>query len=370
MHSTGPDRYIESSMSLPEAGRAHRRVLILGRGGSHRTEAAIARGARALGHSVRLIDVSRWQRRLGALAGRYLRWRADSYAPDSVLLTRHAAALDQPTLEALVHGRGSALWFFDLVTKPHERIARLGRTVDRMFVTCPSQIELYQSAGVDWVGFLPLAADPALDRPARWASRRYRCEVSFVGSGDYAYRHQLLRAVAARFTLQIRGPGWEGVAGDLPVAGGEVRGRRFAQVVRGAAVSLGGHAFPAQSTEQACASNRMWKILGCGGFYLGPWMEGIDSLARGGEHCVWYDPAEEAVDLIHYYLQRPEKRSAIAQAGRLHVLEHHTYADRLALLLEGRAYPLDAATAPSSDVDGSPQLDQTGEGRRTLSSGG
>jgi hypothetical protein len=332
-------------MTPPEAGRARRRVLIVGRGGSHRIETAIARGAQELGHAVRLIDVSRWRARLGVLAGRLLRWRADSFAPDSVILMRHAAALDQPTLEALVDGRRSAFWLFDLVTKPHERIARLGRAVDRMFVTCPSQIELYQSAGIDSVQFLPLAVDPALDRPARWTSRRYRCEVSFIGSGEYPYRHQLLRAVAAKFKLQIRGPGWDDVAGELPVASGAVRGRRFAKAVRGAAISLGGHAFPTQSTEQACPSNNMWKILGCGGFYLGPWMEGIDSLARGGEHCVWYDPAEEAVDLIHYYLQRPETRSAIAVAGRRHVLEHHTYADRLALLLEGRGYDLEATAA-------------------------
>jgi hypothetical protein len=312
-----------------------------------------------LGHSVRLLDVSRWYRRLGALAGRFLRWRVDSFAPDTIILTRNAAALDQTNLEAIVRGRRSALWFFDLVSQPHERIVRLGRIADQMFVTCPSQIDLYRSAGIDWVGFLPQGVDPTRDRPARRVPRRYRCEVSFIGSGQYTYRHELLRAVAARFELQIRGPGWKDVAGHLPVVGGPVRGSQFPRVVRGAAISLGGHAFPSQRAEQACASNRMWKILGCGGFYLGPWVEGIDELARGGEHCVWYDPAEEALDLIHYYLQRPETRSAIAQAGRRHALEHHTYANRLALLLKGRAYSLNAINEGRSDRDHSPQLDQT-----------
>jgi hypothetical protein len=347
-------------MSLREAGQQRRRVLILGRRGSHRTEAAIARGVRELGHTVRLVDVSRAYRWLGAGAARLLRWRVDRFAPDTVVLTRYAAALDQATLEAVVRGRRSALWFFDLVGKPHERIVRLGQAADQMFVTCPSQIDLYRSAGVDWVGYMPQAVDPALDRPARWGRRRYRCEVSFVGSGQYAFRHQLLRAVAAKHKLQIRGPGWEDVGSDLPVAGGPVRGRQFARVVRGAAISLGAHAFPMQRAEHACASNRMWKILGCGGFYLGPWVEGIDSLARGGEHCVWYDPAEEAADLIGYYLQRPELRSAIALAGRRHALQSHTYAHRLALLLEGRGYSLDDTT-PHEDaaLELEPQSDQT-----------
>jgi hypothetical protein len=347
-------------MSIREAGQQRRRVLILGRSGPHRTETAIARGVRQLGHAVRMVDVTRWYRRLGAGAARLLRWRVDRFAPDTVILTRYAAALDQATLEAIVRDRRSALWFFDLVGKPHERIVRLGQAADQMFVTCPSQIDLYRSADVDWVGYMPQGVDPALDRPARWSPRRYRCEVSFVGSGQYPYRHQLLRAVAGRFKLQIRGPGWEDAGSDLPVAGGAVRGRQFARVVRGAAISLGGHAFPTQRTEQACASNRMWKILGCGGFYLGPWVEGIDSLARGGEHCVWYDPAEEAVDLIGYYLKRPELRSAIAVAGRRHALESHTYAHRLALLLEGRGYSLDdTALQADAPLELERQSDQT-----------
>jgi hypothetical protein len=276
-----------------------------------------------------------------------VRWRVDSFAPDTVILTRYAAELDGASLDAVVHGRHSALWFFDLVTQPHERIVRLGRVVDQMFVTCPSQADLYRMAGVDWVGFLPQAVDPVLDRPARWTRRRYRCEVSFVGSGQYPYRHELLRAIAGNFDLQIRGPRWERAPSDLPVVGGLVRGRQFARVVRGAAISIGGHAFPNQRTEQACASNRMWKILGCGGFYLGPWVEGIDQLARGGEHCVWYDPADEAVDLVRYYLRKPDARTAIARAGRHHALEHHTYAQRLALLLEGQKYPLEISESPA-----------------------
>ncbi len=334
-------------MNSREAARP-RRVVVLGRRGSHRTEAAIVRGLHALGHRVRLIDVPRWYRRLGARAGRMVRWRVDGFAPDTVILTRYAADLDGSSLEAVVHGRRSALWFFDLVTQAHERIIRLGRAVDQMFVTCPSQADLYRTAGVDWVGFLPQAVDPKVDRPARWSRRRYRCEVSFVGSGQYPYRHQLLRAVAANFDLQIRGPGWEGAPGDLPVVGGSVRGRQFARVVRGASVSIGGHAFPNQRSEQACASNRMWKILGCGGFYLGPWVEGIDQLARGGEHCVWYDPADEAVDLVRYYLRKSDSRVAIARAGRRHALDHHTYAHRLALLLDGQGYPLDPTEPPAS----------------------
>jgi spore maturation protein CgeB len=81
---------------------------------------------------------------------------------------------------------------------------------------------------------------------------------------------------------------------------------------------------------------------------VGPWVEGIDQLARGGEHCVWYDPADEAVDLVRYYLRKPDARATIARAGRRHAVEHHTYAHRLALLLEGQEYQLEAAEPPTA----------------------
>jgi spore maturation protein CgeB len=84
----------------------------------------------------------------------------------------------------------------------------------------------------------------------------------------------------------------------------------------------------------------MWKVMGCGGFYLGEWVEGIEALARDKEHCAWYRHPEQAVELVRYYLDHPDERSRIAAAGRRHALEHHTYAHRVRLLLEGRGYPL------------------------------
>ena len=316
------------------------RVVVFGDSGQHRTEASIARAVRTLGHGCMLIDPRGWQRRLGPLAGRGVRGLVRAYSPDVVILTRYAAALDDQTLAAVTAGRYAALWFFDLVEYPHERILRLGRAAGTMYVTCPSQIDLYRARGVPAVRFLPQAADPAIDRPVERTRSSFRCDVSFIGSGQYTYRHALLRRVAGICHLQIRGPSWDGVHGDLPVAGGPLRGQQFAQAVRGAALSLGALALPAQGCERACASNRMWKVMGCGGCYLGPRVPGIEHFARDGEHCVWYDSADHAVELVQTYLAAPAERTAIAEAGRRHTLAAHTYADRMRLLLEEQAYPI------------------------------
>ena len=315
------------------------RVVVLGAAGARRTEMAIVRAARTLGYPCRLVDVAGWHRRLGGLADALVVRLAVGFRPDAVIFTRQAQGLDAERVTELSAGRAGGVWYFDYAPSPAPELLALARAAGRLFVTCRSQVEAYRAAGVPEVLFLPQALDPAYDRPATRVPSRLRCDLSFVGSGQYPHRHELLRRLARVGKLQIRGPGWEG-ASDLPVAGGAVWGRRFAKVVAGAAISVGAHAVAGQERQTACDSNRIWKVLGCGGFYLGAWQPGSDQFARGGEHCVWYRDLDEAVALAERYLAAPAERAAIAAAGREHALGRHTYSHRLQLLLEGRGHTM------------------------------
>ena len=274
----------------------------------------------------------------GPWSGKLVRYRTDSFQPDFLILTRHAIELGEGVVRDILRARTAAFWYFDL--EPKAKVVQLGRLVERMFVTYFGQIEAYRSAGVQQVEFLPQGVDPELDIPASSAPAEYSCDSSFVGSGQSSYRYDVLRAVAAVSRLQIRGPGWESAPADLPVTGGPVHGKRLAQVICGAAISLGASSYPGQDSDRFSASNRMWKILGCGGFYLGRYVPGIESFAVDREHCAWYRSPAEAAELTRYYLAAPAERRRIATAGRAHALAHHTYARRLALLLQGKGYPL------------------------------
>jgi spore maturation protein CgeB len=108
--------------------------------------------------------------------------------------------------------------------------------------------------------------------------------------------------------------------------------------VSGAAISLGANAYQQQANWPRSLSNRMWKVMGCGGFFLGEEVAGSQHFARAGEHCDRYQSHEELRDRIHHYLANGDQRARIAAAGRAHTLAHHTYAHRLPLLLEGRGY--------------------------------
>ena len=314
------------------------RIVILGAGGAKKTEASIVRAARSLGHSCRLVDVVRWRRYAGSWSGPLVSYLTHSFEPDFLLLTRHAVELGEPALTRLLRGREAALWYFDF--EPREKVLSLGRMVGRMYVTCLPHVDYYHRAGVEEVRFLPQGVDPAHDIPADTAPPQYHCDASFVGSGQATHRYGVLRAVAAVSRLQIRGHGWKTAPADLPVLGGPVYGSRLRQVIRGASISLGANSQPAQDTERASVSNRMWKVLGCGGFYLGRRVDDIESFAKDGVHCAWYRDEANAAELTRHYLSQPEARDRIARAGRAHALSHHTYAHRLGLLLDRKEYPL------------------------------
>lgn len=313
------------------------RVLIIGAGGHHRTEASILRAIRSLGHDGRLIDVLAWDRRLGATGRAAARRLATRYRPDAVILTRHAHRLGGEFVERLMEGRVGGFWYFDFAPALPPAVMMLARAAGTLYLTCRSQVEVYRAAGVPRVRFLPQGVDPDLDTPIAAAPPEFHCDLAFVGSGQYRYRHELLQRLAAVGTLHIRGQYWD-ATGGLPVVGGPVHGRRFAAVVRGAAISVGAHASAQQACQEACASNRMWKVMGCGGLFLGPWMPGIDEFARHGEHCLWYENTDRAVSLAREYLARPDQRAALAAAGRAHALSEHTYAHRVRLLLDDRGW--------------------------------
>lgn len=325
-----------TSMTGPSAVR-YRRLAILGAWAPHRDEDAYARAARRLGLDCRVFDVLHWTQRIKSLAAPLIERSVERYQPDIILCTRHAWQLGATRLNRLFRNRASVMWHVD--AQPQPGVIELARLCGTLYLTCVAQRERYRAAGVGTVRFLPAAMEPDRDYPATDSPTTMRCDASFVGSGPYPYRWPVLQAVADACVLQIRGPGWRGIAPTLPVVGGPVHARRFAEVVRGAAVSLGASALPEQERDNPSASDRMWRVMGCGGAFVGSYVPGIERLARHGEHCLWFHSVDQCVELVRSLLADPDRRHAMAARGREHALAHHTYDQRMRLLLTGEEYP-------------------------------
>jgi hypothetical protein len=315
------------------------RILILGAGGRYRTEASIARAAKSLGHTATVVDALGWRRMLGPWSPKVIRWQFDHFQPEFVLCTRRAVSAGEEILRDILPLQPSALWYFDAAEPLPAQVVTLARLVPHVFATYGYQVEAFRKAGAAQSHFLPQGLDLHIDRPDATATPDERCDVSFIGSGQYPRRHAILKALATAVRLQVRGPYWEKSAPELPIAGGPVRGRNFARVVGGATISLGIDALPEQRQETlGGTSNRIWRVLGAGGLFLGEYVEGCESLAKHGEHVLWYRSAEEAVTLAKQYLGDKVGRRRVAAAGRAHALTFHTYGQRLNNILAGEGY--------------------------------
>ncbi|MEN6351779.1 MAG: glycosyltransferase [Syntrophomonas sp.] len=93
-----------------------------------------------------------------------------------------------------------------------------------------------------------------------------------------------------------------------------------------ARIILGLHSVDSSLTMM---SMRTFEILGCGGFYLTQWTPAIENYFTNHQHLVWTKSAEETVELVNFYLQRPDARERIARQGQQEVYEKHTYHRRL-----------------------------------------
>lgn len=81
--------------------------------------------------------------------------------------------------------------------------------------------------------------------------------------------------------------------------------------------------------EPGYTSNRLYNILASGGFCLTRHFPGIEDLFVNGQHLVWFNTAEEAVELAREYLAKPKKRAKIAAGGKALYDKAHTAGHRL-----------------------------------------
>lgn len=74
---------------------------------------------------------------------------------------------------------------------------------------------------------------------------------------------------------------------------------------------------------------RIWDILGSGGFVLSNYQSEIPEILKVGEHLELYGSLEELKDKCEYYLSHEKERKEIALAGFEEVAQNHTFTIRL-----------------------------------------
>lgn len=320
------------------------RILVLGSRRRWRIESCFARAFARAGHQTLLIDERRLARTIGrAATQRWVKFRADRFRPDFVLLTK-CLGLEIETVASLVRDRRSAAWYSDaqwfthIATNPDiGHIAAVAAQAQRFWI--PAFVDEWRALG--WNAHqLPLAADrdivPVPPDP------RLAADVAFLGTGYDPERAKFLIELARHLRLRVWGLGWEKWRDRLDWAGHPAEGRDFAVVCSSAALTLGICSSAARA--HPFYTDRAFLVMAAGGCYLGE--GGIDDsrMFADGEHCIWYHSLDDCIARAKHYLADAAARERIRVAGAAFVRAHHTYDERIQHFLTDAPYvsPLSA----------------------------
>jgi len=296
------------------------------------TPGQLANGLRAIGHDVRMIRYGFWKQFLGGwLLDRLLLTLARAWKADLVLVWKDCLSL--PLMAALGKSCMTVVYCVDWFHKPPGSICKRARLADLLLLSNSGQFDMYRSAGIEHVAYLPQGCDTEKYRPVPSAPDQFRSDVAFIGSPSRGNgRLDLLDMIDKEFNLKIWGPNWgEDGRRFRALFEQHVFPQQYARICRGARIILG---CDAAQDLALCFSNRVWLTLGCGGFYLTNNVPELETLFENHRHLVWYNSPEECLELIRYYLPREEERRRIAQAGLELVRSRHTYVHRAHELME------------------------------------
>ncbi|MFH1922005.1 MAG: glycosyltransferase, partial [Planctomycetota bacterium] len=171
---------------------------------------------------------------------------------------------------------------------------------------CEGARPIYMPEGFDKKFYRPMAVDQ--DIP-----------VSFIG-GAYGFRPSVIRALERnKIPIQVFGPGWNTRS---------VWGNEQVMIVNRSRINLGmgGIGYSERLTN---VKTRDFEIPGTGGgIYLTTFNPDLAQHFDIGREIVCYHSREEIVELIRYYLARPEEAREIARRGRQRCLAEHRWLHR------------------------------------------
>lgn len=230
-------------------------------------------------------------------------------------------------------GSKIVLWVTDLPQYlSFDTIKGTAHRYDHVFCAGTEHIELLQHAGITNLSWLSFGCDPELHTPVDLTQedeKRYGKDVAFVGA-CYPNRRQLLQQLT-NCDLGIWGPGWDGMPTGS-VTSGRVDRPEWIRIYTASKIVLVIH-FQDGITPCFQASPKIYEALACGSFVLTDRQADVFRSFQEGVHLAVYNDAVDLAEKVAHYLERPEERNKMAQAGRELVLNNHTYRHRIETII-------------------------------------
>lgn len=197
----------------------------------------------------------------------------------------------------------------------------------------PGQVADFRGAGIaaEW---LPLAFEPRLRAMIPEVPRDIA--ISFVGSFSdrYADRTQIVEAVAASSPLAT----WTADAAlldpsspILPTIRGVAWGRGMFEVLARSRMTINTHG---KIAGPSANNLRLYEATGMGALLVTDERANLGDLFDVGREVVTFRDAADCAAVVRYYADHPAEAESIAEAGQRRTLREHTWADRMARLVE------------------------------------
>lgn len=141
------------------------------------------------------------------------------------------------------------------------------------------------------------------------------------------FRYDLIMRVHGLFKTVVYGNGWPfGTEKRVPR-------QQYARVLRRANVNLGSNHYDVLRYYD----RRLFECMASGRAHITRYVPGMEKHFENGKHLVWFRSIKEGLNAIQNLLKYPEKREAIAAAGKKLVFEQHSFevrANQLQQILE------------------------------------
>jgi hypothetical protein len=209
---------------------------------------------------------------------------------------------------------------------------RRWRLYDLAVSSFPPTVSWFRARGVR-AELHRLAFDPAvLDGLAPAVPTR---PVTFVGSllPIHATRIAWLERVCQRMPVEVHTPDLQRLAPSSPIrrnARGPVWGTAMYQVLRESRITLNHHGDVLPHANNL----RLYEATGVGTMLITDRKPDLGEMFSIGSEIEAYDDADQCVALTQRYLLDESARSAVAAAGQRRTLDAHTYARRMAELVD------------------------------------
>ena len=204
-----------------------------------------------------------------------------------------------------------------------------------VFTTAAECINKYRSLGIK-ADLMLFACTPSFHHRVE-SDPRFSHDCIFIGNNysQFPARLQGMEMILQPllqngFDLKVYGLNWwlnreSRFFIEPNIYGGTLSYEEMRTAYSSAKIVLGLHSV---DTSPTMMSMRTFDVLGCGAFHLTQWTPAIENLFTNHEHLVWSKSSRETVDLVKYYLARPEERQRIARNGQAEVYSKHTYHHR------------------------------------------